>query len=105
MHKEGTYTVISWNGKDGYMVDANDEMIVLSKTELPDNFNGRLVPGEKVEFKMIPCLVNRQGTEDERERQAQKTPPVMSQRANELMHKESERRARYGVGPGMAGIK
>lgn len=97
MHKEGIYTVISWNGKDGYMVDANDEMIVLSKTELPENFHGRLVPGEKIEFKMTPTLINRQGTEDERERQAQKTPPVMSPRINELMHRESERRARYGV--------
>lgn len=103
MLKEGTYKVISWNGKDGYMVDENDEMIVLSKSELPDNFNGRLVPGERIQFKMTPTLVNRQGTEDEREREAQKTPPVMSPRVNELMHREAERRSRYGAGPGMAG--
>lgn len=95
---DGVYVVQSWNGKDGYLTNEAGDLAVISKCDLPTEFGGRLLVGEKISFKTIPFLVDRAGTEDERERRAFTNPPVMSPAARELMHKEVERRARYGVG-------
>jgi hypothetical protein len=98
------YVVQTWNGKDGYLTNDKGELIALSKSELTPEFGGRLVVGEKIEFKTTAHLVDRLGTEDERERRAFLSPkPVMSARASELMNKEIDRRTRYGSGPGVMG--
>lgn len=103
---EGIYVVQTWNGKDGYLTNHKDELIVLTKLDLPKEFCGRLIVGEKVEFKVVQAmfLVDRSATEDERERRAYFSPkPVMSPRARDLMEKEVDRRSRYGAAPGMGG--
>lgn len=103
---EGIYVVQTWNGKDGYLTNNKDELVVLTKSDLPEEFCGRLIVGEKVEFKMVQAmfLLDRPSTEDERERRAHFSPkPVMSAAARDLMHKEADRRARYGADPGIGG--
>jgi hypothetical protein len=106
MLHDGVYTVQTWNGKDGYLTNEKDELVALTKSDLPVEFNGRLVVGEKVEFVIVQSLrlIDRNVTEDERERRAHFAPkPVMSARAHELMNKEIDRRTRYGSGPGVMG--
>jgi len=94
---DGIYKVVSWNGTDGHLVNDKDEMITLSKQELPSDFCGYLIPDEKVEFKagVIVSLMNHSKSRHN------SRILVMSPRATELMQKEVERRARYGAGPGL----
>ena len=94
---EGIYKVVSWNGTDGHLVNDKDEMITLSKQELPFDFHGYLIADEKVEFKAGTII---SFMSHSRYRYTQRVL-VMSTRMSELMQKEVERRARYGAGPGL----
>lgn len=95
---DGIYKVVSWNGKDGHLVNDKDEMVTLSKQELPSDFRGFLIPDEIVECKagVIVSLMKHFKRIDINVRFL-----MMSSRIKELMEKEIERRARYGAAPGL----
>ncbi len=102
---EGIYVVQTWNGKDGYLTNDKDELVVLNKSDLPKEFCQCLIVGERIEFKMVQAvfLIDQKDERKRRTHFSSKPKPVMSPRARDLMEKEIERRSRYGASPGIVG--
>lgn len=88
------YLVVSWNGKDGQLINEVGDLRTLAKQELPSEFGGFLVPGEPVEIDP-PRLPGKPRTV--KQKQKMKALIYASSRIKELWKKEQNRRAQYGV--------
>lgn len=103
--KFGIYTVETWNNKDATLVSEDGDFLTLTKSDLPKQFGGELIIGEKILVKEVVITTFEPlagSTLDDRCRAMRESELVkqkMSQQQRDFIASENERRRRYGVKP------